>query len=291
MSLLKSISNSISSVFNIFKKPYHSSTFSFRGLLHSVAIAVAVFVLFHIFQPFGINNLDENKKTSIIIISGLVTLGAMLFCQFILPLIFKPFYNEHNWTGSKQLIQFLLMSAIITLGLNYYLSQELSLAFPMPGLVHFGLSVIPLVVLVFIQESIHDSKFKRKADNLNADLKNKGVVNSDNPLKVLVFKGVNEKLSLIPNQLIYAKIEGNVSEFYYQNPFGIDKSVMTIDAKQVREELSAHPQFIQFTSNILLNTNAIAKVNGSARGYEIAIAKVNEEVKVSGKFRKNLENL
>jgi hypothetical protein len=48
---------------------------------------------------------------------------------------------------------------------------------------------------------------------------------------------------------------------------------------------------VKVSANFILNTNAIQKVSGSARGYEIAIAKVNEEVKVSGKFRKNLENL
>ena len=138
---------------------------------------------------------------------------------------------------------------------------------------------------------MHDSKYKRKAENLNSDLKNKSVVNSDNPLKILVFKGNNEKLSLIPNQLIYAKIEGNVSEFFYQNPFGIDKSAITIDSKKVLDELSKHPQFVKFSTNMMINTNAIQKVSGSARGYEIAIAKLNKEIKVSGKFKKNLENL
>lgn len=291
MSFLKSISNSISAVFNIFKKPYHSSTLSFRGLLHSVAVAVTVFVAFYIFQPFGIKGIDESQKTLVLATSGVIALGAMIVCQFLLPTILKSYYDEHHWTGGKQLVQFLLMSALICLALNFYLQGQTSANFPMEGLIVFAISVLPLVILVFIQESMHDGKFKRKAENLNADLKNKGVVSSENPLKVLVFKGDSEKLSLIPNQLIYAKIEGRTSEFYYQNPFGIDKSVMTIDEKQVREEFAGHPQFIQFSSNILLNTNAIAKVSGSARGYEIAIAKVNEEVKVSGKFRKNLENL
>jgi hypothetical protein len=183
------------------------------------------------------------------------------------------------------------MSAVVSLALNFYLNKVTGIDFPIEGLIVFTYSVIPLVLLVFIQESMHNNKFKQKAENLNSDLKNKGVVVSDNPAKVLIFKGASEKLSLIPNQLIYAKIESNVSEFYFQNPFGIDKMVLTIDEKLVRDELVDHPQFVKFSTNLMLNTNAIQKVSGSARGYEIAIAKVNEEVKVSGKFRKNLENL
>jgi hypothetical protein len=291
MSFLKNITNSISSVFNIFKRPYHSSTLSFRGLLHSAAVAVAIFVFLFIFQPFGISVVSETEKTMTLAFCGGIALVSMLFCQFVLPLLLKSFYDEHHWTGSKQLVQFLIMSLAVSLALNFYLQKVTSIDFPVEGLKVFAYSIIPLVMLVFIQESIHNNKFIQKAENLNSDLKNKGVVTSENPLKVLVFRGASEKLSLIPNQLIYAKIDSNVSEFYYQNPLGIDKTVLNIDEKQVKDELAGHPQFVKVSANFILNTNAIQKVSGSARGYEIAIAKVNEEVKVSGKFRKNLENL
>lgn len=308
MSFLKTISSSISSFFTSifrgiaslveafiskFKKPYHSSTLSIRGLLHSVAIAVGIFVVLFLFQPFGIKDLAESVKMTLLISCGIISFISMIICQFIFPLIAKSFYEEHHWNGSKQLIQSLLMSIIISMGLTYFLSSKNigSTSFPVDGLVLFGFSLIPMILFIFFQETLHDSKFKRKAENLNSDLKSKSVINSDNPLKILVFKGSSEKLSLIPNQLIYAKIDGNVSEFFYQNPFGIDKSVMTIDSKQVLEELNEHPQFVKFSENIILNTNAIQKISGSARGYDIAIAKVNEMVKVSGKFRKNLEKL
>jgi hypothetical protein len=295
--LIKSIFNAIVKFvllfLNKFKKPYHSSSMSFRGLLHSVAIAVGIFVILFVFQPFGIKEIAESEKIMILIISGLIAFASMLICQFLLPFVAKSFYDEHHWNGSKQLIQSLLMSIMISLGLSYFLASKNvgTVSFPVDGLVLFAFSIIPLVFFIFVQETMHDSKYKRKAENLNSDLKNKSVVNSENPLKILVFKGNNEKLSLIPNQLIYAKIEGNVSEFFYQNPFGIDKSVITIDSKQVLDELIGHPQFVKFSENIMLNTNAIQKINGSARGYDIAIARVNEMVKVSGKFKKNIEKL
>jgi len=152
MSFFKSISISISSIFNIFKKPYHSSTLSFRGLLHSVAVAVAVFVAFYIFQPFGIKELAESEKTLILATSGVITLATMIICQFLLPVVLKSFYDEHHWTGGKQLTQFLLMSAFISFGLNYYLNTQTSVAFPIEGLKIFGISIIPLVMLIFVQE-------------------------------------------------------------------------------------------------------------------------------------------
>ena len=292
-SIFRGIAKLVNAFLNKFKKPYHSSSMSFRGLLHSMAIAVGVFVVLFVFQPFGIKEIEESEKMMILIICGVIAFASMLVCQFVFPFVAKSFYDEHHWNGSKQLIQSLMMSIMISLGLSYFLASKNvgTVSFPVDGLVFFAFTIIPLVLFIFVQETMHDSKYKRKAENLNSDLKNKSVVNSDNPLKILVFKGNNEKLSLIPNQLIYAKIDGNTSEFFYQNPFGIDKSVITIDSKEVLNELIGHPQFVKFSENIMLNTNAIQKISGSARGYDIAIARVNEMVKVSGKFKKNIEKL
>jgi len=315
MSFLQSISNSISSFFRSiftffrfilsaigrcikaffekFKKPYQSSTMSLRGLLHAFAVAVVVFVLFYILQPFGFQKVAENEKIVIMAMSGAIVFFIMLICQFVLPFILKTFYDEHHWNGARQLIQFLLMSLLIILGLMYYLNSKNigDPILPLDALAYFGFSLIPFVFFIFIQESFHDLKFKRKAQDLNQNLKSKGVVQSENNLKVLIFRGVSEKLSLIPNQLIYVKLGTENSEFYYQNPFGIDKADMVIEANLVLDELKEHPQFVKFSEDIILNSNAIQKVSGTARGYDIAIAKVNNMVKVSRKFRKNLEKL
>lgn len=291
--IFNSIGSLIKSFINKFKKPYHSSTLSIRGLLHSIAVAVAVFVFLFILQPFGLKEVAESEKMMVISICSSIAFVAMILFEIILPFVLKSFYDEHHWTGGKQLVQSLLMTFFILLGVFYYLNSK-NIGdgnFPTNALTYFAYCIIPLVLFIFVQESMHDSKFKRKADNLNSDLKTKNIANAENPLKILIFKGSGEKLSLIPNQLIYAKIGKSTTEFYYQNPFGIDKSIINMDEKEVRTELGEHPQFIKFSDNIVINANAIQKVEGSARGYDVAIARVNEMVKVSNRFRKNLENL
>ncbi|MBK6977532.1 MAG: LytTR family transcriptional regulator [Cytophagaceae bacterium] len=293
MSFLNKIKSSVKSAFNTFKKPYHSSTLSFRGFLHALAIATIIFLLLYLVKPFGLSFLETEQRNMAISISGLIALGAMLLCEFVLPLLAKEYFDEHHWTGSKQLVQSLLMSFLIIAGLGIYWNTiPLSgFSFPVDSILYFVYSIIPIIIFIYLQENIHTNKFTKKAENLNYELASKNIINSENPLKILVFLGHGEKLSLIPNQLIYAKISENSTEFYYQNPLGIDKSIINITEKEVREELGHHPQFIKFHKNIVLNANAIMKVTGNARGYEIAIAKVNELVKVSNRYRKNLENI
>ncbi len=295
--LIKYIINGIKSLvlafFRKLKNPYHSSTLRWRGFTHSIAISVLITVGFLLIQPFSIQDLPIQEINILFSFIAGISLIGMLICQFLLPFAFKSFYDEAKWTLGSQLFQSFLMVLIITFGLVYFLSNKalINVEFPIDALKLVVLSLIPLFIFVVIQELIHDNKFKKKANEMNSGMNNKVVLQAKNPLKILNFKGQNEKLSLIPNQLIYTKINKNESEFYFQNPFGLDKKMIYIEENKVREELKDHPQFKAFHDDIILNVNAIQKITGNARGYAIAIARVNELVSIPSRYKKILEKL
>lgn len=292
-SIINGIKNLVLAFFRKLKNPYHSSTLRWRGLIHSIAISALITAGFLVFQPFSIQDLPVQEKNVLFFyVAGISFLG-MLICQFLLPFAFRSFYKESKWTLGNQFFQSFLMVLIITFGLVFYLSNTASIdiKFPIDALIFVLLSLIPLFIFVVIQEIMHDNKFKKKANEMNRGMDNKLVLQSENPLNVLIFKGQNEKLSLIPNQLIYTKINKNESAFYFQNPFGLDKKIIVIDEIKVREELKNHPQFKAFHDDIIINVNAIQKVTGNARGYEIAIARVNELVSIPNRYKKVLEKL
>lgn len=214
----------------------------------------------------------------------------MMLAQFLFPLLIKDFYVENKWTTGKQLTQLLIMSALISLSTVFYLHSKGLAAFPADAIVLFGLSVIPLGILAVVQQNMLHNKFERLAREKNEELRRKEVINSENPLNVLAFRGNGQKLNLIPNQLIYIRL-GDSSDFFYQNLLGVEKSSLVISRQAILEELKGHPQFEAFRDDIIVNVNAIRQVSGSARGYEIEIARIDELVKVSHKDRKKIEKL
>jgi len=274
----------------VFEKPHHSSTLSVRGFLHSLLVTLVVTSLAFLLRPFGLKHLEAAELNNVVFTSGGITFIMMILAQFLFPLLIKDFYNEEKWTTGKQLTQLLIMSALICLATVYYLHSKSLAAFPLDAFVLFGLSIIPLGILAVIQQNMLHNKFERLAIEKNEELKRKGVVNSENPLNVLAFRGNGEKLNLIPNQLIYIRL-GDVSEFYYQNMLGVEKSSMNIPRQAILDELKGHPQFEVFRGDIIVNVNAIRQVSGSARGYDIEIARINELVKVSHKDKKKIEKL
>jgi hypothetical protein len=288
LTIIESVKNILVSFANKLKSPYHSSTLQIRGFIHSVAIASIVFGGLYIFKPFGLET--DSEANMHIIILGLLAFACMLVLQFFLPLVLKAFYGEHSWTLGKQFIQSFLMVASIAGISFYYLNNQgiANLELPLDYIKVLGFSILPLLLFVFLQEGMHTSKFKRKAEDLTSDLSSKEVISGNNPLKILAFEGSGQTLSLVPNQLIYAKVGKNQTEFFYQNILGVDKSEINIDEKKVLDELKDHPQFVSLNKGLYINTNAIHKITGNARGFEVAIARFNELIPVSSKFRKNL---
>jgi len=274
----------------VLDKPHHSSTLSIRGFLHSILVTLVVTSLAFLIRPFGLKQLEAAELTNTVITAGGITFIMMLLAQFLLPLIIKDFYVEGKWTTGKQLTQLLIMSALISLATVFYLHSKGLAAFPLDAFVLFGLSIIPLGILAVIQQNMLQNKFERLALEKNEELKRKGVINSENPLNVLAFRGNGQKLNLIPNQLIYIRL-GDVTEFYYQNMLGVEKTGMNISRQAVTEELKGHPQFEVFRGDIIVNVNAIRQISGSARGYDIEIARIDELVRVSHKDKKKIEKL
>jgi hypothetical protein len=279
------------SFLKVFKKPHHSSTLSLRGVIHSVIATAVVISLAFLFKPYGLKNLESSELLNTVVTLGGITFIMMLLAQFIFPFIIKDFYSEEKWTTGKQFVQLLIMSFLICFATVFYLSSKSLASFPIDALTIFAFSILPLGVLALTQQNLLRGKFDKLAEEKNQDLKRKGVVNSVNPLNVLAFRGEGQKLNLIPNQLIYIKTEGNRAEFYYQNMLGVEKTGFAISRASILEELKGHPQFESFGSDIILNVNAIQEITGSARGYDIQIARVNALVKVSHKDRKKIDNL
>lgn len=278
------------SFLKVFNKPHHSSTLSVRGLIHSVLATVVVAALAFIIKPFGLKTLESSELVNVVATLSGITLAMMFLAQFLFPILIKDFYHENTWTTGKQFAQLLIMSFLISLSTVFYLSQKSLAAFPLDAFILFGISIIPLGLLTVIQQNLLFGKFDKLATEKNLDLQRKSVVNSENPLNVLAFRGGGDKLNLIPNQLIYIKF-GFRTDFYYQNMLGVEKISLAISRPSIIEELKGHPQFEVFGNDIIVNVNAIQKITGSARGFDLQIARVNELVKVSHKDKSKVEKL
>ncbi|GAB3518251.1 LytTR family transcriptional regulator DNA-binding domain-containing protein [Emticicia fontis] len=300
MNILRAISITSSHILNFvreqilalneaFRLPMATSIRSWRGLLISSLVGLFVAIIAVGIQPFGLDLFNHEQKTELLLGFGGVAFFAMLIIKFALPTLFPKFYNKQNWTIARQSLHFLAMVLLITSLMVIYGNILHIITFKIRDILKvFALSIIPVIVTTFIQQKVFQKKFAACAELINQALHILAKSDSGQTLSVLVLGEKTERLSLLPNQFIYAETAKDSADIYWQNFMGIEKTTIHAD---VEKELSANPQFIHLNKSIIVNIRGILKVEGNARGYQVRIARTSREIAVPWRFHKSLEKL
>lgn len=300
MNILRAISITSSQILNFireqlialneaFRLPMATSIRSLRGLLISLLVGLFVAIIAVGMQPFGLDLFNHEQKTELLLGFGAIATFAMLIVKFVLPTIFPKFYNKQNWTVARQSLHFLMMVLLITSLMVAYSNTFHIISFKIKDILKvFALSIIPVIITTFIQQRVFQTKFSACAELINQALHTLAKSDSGQTLSVLILGEKNEKLSLLPNQFIYAETAKDSADIYWQNFMGVEKTTIHAD---IEKELSANPQFIHLDKSIIVNTKGILKVEGNARGYQVRIARTSREIAVPWRFHKRLEKL
>lgn len=291
-SFFGSISQSIGTFIASFKKPMATSISSFRGLIISLLVGLFVAIVAVGVQPFGISEFVNSSKTLYLIGFGIVAFVGMLVAKFVLPMILSSFYNDQQWTVARQVVHLsatiLIVGTLIMAYSNYFNIAAFTFIDILKAV---AITIIPITITTFIQQNLFHNKFSSTAENINSSLESINPPASKQLFPVMVFGESGQKLSLIPNQLIYAETSKDSTDFYWQSLMGVEKTTVQTPLAQVEKELSAHPQFVRLHRNFVINMRGIHKVEGNARGYRLRIARTKHEIPVSWKFHKKLEQI
>lgn len=286
------IQKQIISFIATFQKPMATSINSVRGLIIAFLVGLLVAIVAVGVQPFGLSDFTNASKTLYLIGFGVVAFVGMLIAKFILPSIISSFYDNQQWTVARQVIHLtvslLIIGALMMTYSNYFKIATFEFINVLKAV---ALCIIPIAVITFIQQGLFHNKFSSSAENINNNLNSIDFPASKQLFPVMVFGENNQKLSLIPNQLIYAETSKDSTDFYWQTMLGVEKTTIQTPLAQVEKELSAHPQFVRLHRNYVINMRGIQKVEGNARGYRLRIARMANEIPVTWKFHKKLERI
>lgn len=300
MNILRAISITSSQILNFvreqlialneaFRLPMATSIQSLRGLLIALLVGLFASIIAVGMQPFGLDLFNHEQKTALLLGFGIVATLAILLAKFVLPLIFPRFYSKQHWTIARQSLHFLIMILLLTFLLVVYSNTFHIITFRISDILKvLALSLLPVIVTTFIQQRVFHNKFAACAEMINDALAQFAINDSNQPLSVLTLGQKDEKLSLLPNQFIYAETASDSTTLYWQNFFGLEKTEIRAE---VEKELLANPNFIHLDKNIIVNIRGILRVEGNGRGYQVRIARTSREIAVPWRFHKKLEKL
>ena len=268
----------------------------------------------YVFLFLWLFNVGGETRRERLILSALIAVGcsvSSLLANTILPRLLPIWYDEERWTVGRHVLHVLLVLLIVSMG-NQLILSLLTLSAPPFLTMYFMVTVIgffPVFAGVMVAERrrlvrnlAHAQRLNQQIDQLhhgNPDAgppagsgqavpgKLTGNVPAEAELPrgiVLTGESGKERLSLLPNQLVYVESVGNYADVYWLNFMFPQKTVLRSTLKDIEAAVCHDPQFFRCHRAFLINLRAVSHTTGNSRGYQLTMSGSNREIPVSRSY-------
>jgi len=270
------------------KRPL-AEDFSFRnqGVLSlQGGLYVFLFLFFWIGRP------SDWPQVGILFLLGLGCVLATLVANWLVPKILPRVYDEEQWTIGRHLLHTLFVLLCISLAnqsILYLIGEGRPSFWVMYAYVTLvGFFPITLGVLIMERRRLkryleHARTANERIDQLHqpaADL-----TEAEMPAVIdLVASSGKERLSLLPNQLLYLESTANYVEIHYLNFMFPQQTTLRSTLKEMETALAEHPQVFRCHRAFIVNLKAVQQVEGNARGYQLTMSGSERQIPVSRSY-------
>ncbi len=262
---------------NILKKP-HPFIFNKSSILLPGAIT---FLIIALLAPLNFQTLDLSYRIGFAILFGIIASASV---WIIVSLIIKiyPDYEE-KWTLGREIqliltVIFVIALFVFFLFLGFDLSELKVYSLFQQVLINtLIISFFPVIILVLYEQYTHQKKQWKHAQNLTQH-----ITTRNQPVNEMIqFASEVGKieLQLKSDEILYLKSDGNYVEVFYHND-SIKKFLLRNRLKAVIENLP-QTHFFHCHKSYIVNKNAIIKVEGNARNFELYLRGVEQVIPVS----------
>lgn len=269
------------------KQPFPKLKSKWR-LIILISLFVALFLI--IFQPFGINYMEQKNKLLILSGYGLVTFLTLFINLILIENIFPKGFSENHWTIWKEFAWLLWIIFSIGLGNALYTNYLIDyFRFDFKFFVIFQfftivIGAIPTTILIITKQKYLLRKNLNSADDLNSSL-NKDKT-SIPKAHLISFYADNEKDSVKfdINNFYFIESSGNYIELYLLDEGKIIRKTFRNTLKRSLEFFMDSPEIIQCHRAFIVNANKIIGAKGNSQGLRLSLQNCDIEVPVSRNY-------
>ncbi|WP_340063602.1 LytTR family DNA-binding domain-containing protein [Ascidiimonas aurantiaca] len=285
----------------LFKRP-HPFIFNRNSVLIT---GVATFFVLVVLSPFGYHTLPLKHRVWLALINSVIAASSIWLMVTFIQRFFPKWSKPENWVLGKEIL--LIWGTLLLIILLTYMFLLVSSITNETGISLFfqvflktmAISVIPISILVFFEQFMHQKKKLKQAVSIskqlkarkeNYDNKENGVIQQKE--KYILIPGENGKieLKLLPEELIYLKSEGNYIEVYYSSgTLSIQKKLIRNSLRSILEFLPAS-SFFHCQKSYIVNVDHIISVQGNARNLVLTVRNSDIDIPVSRAKTEALQN-
>lgn len=247
-------------------------------------ISLFSFAFSYFFEPFEVNRAEHKLDYLwICILHALIPLG-IAFVYFML--LDKTQTDEPKWTLAKEALHLSIL--LLLIGIGSFLIRDIIYEGPdnwsqryfWEEIVNtFLIGTLSLAVLLPLNLERLLNKYKIAASHLSFLKTNRP---DEHGLNICIETPItSESFNLDISNFLFAKVDGNYTEVYWQQGDVVKKKLIRLSLKELKKQLSMFPEVFETHRSYLVNTHNIKTVSGNAQGYLISFDNCNFEVPVS----------
>ena len=267
---------------NIFKKSYPFDNDILKKIYHSAFFGIFIFAFLSIFQPFGINDINNEDLLSFTSGFGIITFIYLIFHLNILNLL----SSQEKWNIGKEIISIVI--TLLMIGLFNYIYHHIyfSETIEISGVIRFeiytiSVGIIPISIYIVFNQNRLLKKHINEAKELNIKKIIKDADDSKSGIVTFSTSNPKERIKLRNDQIIYIAGCDNYININYINNGKYKNKIIRSTLKQAKNELLNFNEFYRCHKSYIVNISKIAQVQGNAQGLRLHVENSDKSIPVS----------
>jgi hypothetical protein len=266
----------------ILKSPHPLDINILKNITGAITFGAFVFLFLIAFKPFGLQGLSGKYLITTTVGYGLVTTGYLI----IHLLIIGSFLHENNWTFGKEIINTLIIIAMIGLCNYIYHSIYFSQTFIFIKLLGLQLetlavSFLPVLLVTLLKQNILLKKYLHEAEEINRRKGGKSSINRDDKLVAISAQNPRNDFTCNCNDILFIHAYDNYVIIHFIKDSNYTKEIIRTTLKKTKENLNEYPNFYHCHKSYVVNLDKVINVSGNAQGLKLHFEYISEIIPVS----------
>lgn len=274
------------------KQPYPTHSFE-KSLKSPIIVSIFVFVFLAVFQPFDIKSMPDSL-TKYIVLSGygLATFAGMLLVFFLVPILFKNYFREENWTLGKQILISSLNILIIGAANFLYSWWIFNFNFSFGSFLYFqfvtlAIGVFPMTISTLIKFNNFKKENTASASEISESLKfyhqPENELPKDSWIKVIAENKI-DIFSINCHDFLFAEAADNYIQINYIEGNILKRYLIRTTLSKLEEAVSNFPRLVRCHRAYVVNLDQVTSFTGNAQGLILEIKNCEVSIPVSRKM-------
>jgi hypothetical protein len=276
----------------ILKQPLPLNLNIVNNIIGSITFGAFVFFFLVIFKPFGLQVLSGKALITVTSGYGLVTTGYLTIHSFIMVTIL----HEKNWTVGKEILNTLIIIAMIGLCNYLYHSIYSSQTFILIKLIEFQLdtlvvSFLPISLITLLRKNILLKRHIKEAEEINRKANWKFSDNRNDKVVVISAQNPRNDFSCNCSDILFFHALDNYVVIHFIKDSNHIKEIIRTTLKKAKDDLNEYPNFFHCHKSYIVNLDKVIKVSGNAQGLKLHFDHVNEIIPVSRQLHQEFKHI